>query len=230
VTTLDEQARAYEASRTRVAALVRDRSEEELSTIVPCCPKWTAKDLVGHLTGVLEDRRAKRLPAAGFEGWTMAQVDRHRDEPIVAVLDTWAAVPVEQNDDVPSLAALSFDAVTHEHDLCHALGVVGDRSSFSVHVGASRAKERMASMLAEAGAPGVRLTTEEGDALIEGGAPPIGLTTSSYGFMRLVTARVSRAQAEALSWNGDAAPVLDALFADGFFTLQPVDVIEADAR
>jgi uncharacterized protein (TIGR03083 family) len=229
VVTVDEQARAYEASRTRVDALVRGCSAGELSTVVPCCPKWTVKDLVGHLTGVLEDRRDKRLPAGGFEAWTSSQVDRHRDEPVDDVLDTWAALPVERNEDVPSLAALSFDVVTHEHDLCHALGIPGDRSSFSVHVGSSRARDRMASMLAEAGAPGVRLTTEEGEHLVEGAMSPIGLTTSTYGFMRLVTGRVSRGQARALAWDGDAAPVLDALFADGFFTLQPVDVIEADA-
>jgi hypothetical protein len=75
----------------------------------------------------------------------------------------------------------------------------------------------------------VRLATEDGEELVDGAAPPIGLTTTTYGFMRLVTARVSRAQAAALAWDGDATPVLDALFADGFFTLQPVDVIEADA-
>jgi hypothetical protein len=230
VSSVDEQARAYEESRRRVDELARGRSADELAVVVPCCPKWTAKDLVGHLTGVLEDRRAKRLPTGGFEDWTSAQVNRHRDEPVAAVLDAWGALLVEENDDVPSLAALSFDVVTHEHDLCHALGVVGERTSFSVHVGASRAKERMASMLAEASAPGVRLTTEDGEDLVEGGGPPIGLTTSSYGFMRLVTARVSRPQAEALAWDGDATPVLDALFADGFFTLQPVDVIEADGR
>jgi hypothetical protein len=229
VTSIDDHARAYEESRSSVVALVRERPADDLATIVPCCPKWTVKDLVGHLSGVLEDRNAKRLPTGGFEEWTAAQVERHREEPIGVVLDTWSALPVERNEDVPSLAALSFDVVSHEHDLRHAIGVPGDHTSFAVHVGSARAQERMASMLAAAGAPGVRLTTEEGERLLEGGAPPIGLSTSAYGFMRLVTARMSRAQADALDWQGDATPVLDALYADGFFTLQPVDVIEADA-
>lgn len=226
---VDEQARAYEESRSSVEALVRDRTADELARIVPCCPKWTVEDLVGHLTGVLEDRNDKRLPTGGFEEWTSAQVDRHRAEPIDVVLGTWMSLPVEHNDDVPSLAALSFDVVTHEHDLRHALGVPGDRTSFAVHVGSARALDRMASMLAGAGAPGVRLGTEEGAYLVEGGAPPIGLTTTTFRFMRLVTGRVSRTQAEGLDWDGDATPVLDALFADGFFSLQPVDVIGADA-
>ncbi len=229
MSTIDEQAEAYASSRASVDALTRALDAEHLATIVPCCPKWTVKDLVGHLTGVLEDRIAKRLPRAGFEEWTSEQVARHRGESIGAVLDTWCALGVERNDDVPSLAALSFDVVTHEHDARHALGVPGDRDSFSVRVGAERAAGRMASMLAEAGAPGVRLTTEDGERLLEGGAAPIGLVTTRYEFLRLVTARRSLAQAAQMAWDGDATPVLEALFADGFFTLQPVDVIEADA-
>ncbi len=130
---------------------------------------------------------------------------------------------------MPSLAALSFDVVTHEHDARHALGVSGAHDTLSVRVGFDRAQGRMAAMLAEGGAPGVRLTTEDGEQLVEGGAPPIGLVTTRYDFMRLVTARVSRGQAAAMAWDGDATPVLEALFADGFFTLQPVDVLEVDA-
>jgi hypothetical protein len=226
---MDDEARAYEESRRRVDAIARGRSDAELATMVPCCTKWTAKDLVGHVMGVLEDRCAARLPSGGFEGWTDAQVARHRGQSIDEVLDAWAALPVERNDDVPSLAALAFDVVSHELDLCHALGVAGDRHSFSVELGARRARGRMASVLTEAKAPGVRLTTEDGEELLEGAAPPIGLRTSNYTFMRLVTGRVSQRQACALEWDGDAAPVLDALFADGFFALQPVDVIEAES-
>jgi uncharacterized protein (TIGR03083 family) len=229
VATLDDEARAYEASRLRIDAIARGRTPDEVSTMVPCCPKWTAKDLVAHVTGVLEDRCANRLPSSGFVEWTDAQVERHRDQTIDEVLDAWAALPVELNDDVPSLTSLSFDVVTHEHDLCHALGVRGDHHTFSVEVGSNRARGRMASMLADAGAPGVRLTTEDGEELLEGGAPPIGLQTTNYRFMRLVSGRVSPSQARALEWDGDATPVLDALFADGFFALQPVDVIEAES-
>jgi hypothetical protein len=46
--------------------------------------------------------------------------------------------------------------------------------------------------------------------------------------MRLTTGRMSRTQAEGLGWGSDPAPVLDALFSDGFFVLSPVDVIEVD--
>jgi hypothetical protein len=83
----------------------------------------------------------------------------------------------------------------------------------------------MSSMLTSAGAPGVLATTEDGDQLIAGAAPPIGLRTTRFELMRLVTGRMSRAQAAGLEWDGDQSVALDALFADGFFTLQPEDVI-----
>ena len=57
-------------------------------------------------------------------------------------------------------------------------------------------------------------------------APPIVLHTSRFELMRLVTGRMSRHQATGLKWTGDQSVILDALFADGFFTLQPNDVVE----
>jgi uncharacterized protein (TIGR03083 family) len=227
MSTIDDQVTAYGASRARIDALVRDLDDDRLVTVVPCCPAWTVKDLVGHVTGVLEDRNEKRLPTGGFEGWTDAQVARHRDEPIAVVLDRWHALAVTPDDAVPSMAALSFDAVSHEHDLCQALGVTGHRESHSVRVGSDRARERMGSLLSQSDAPGVDLSVEDEEILLEGGATPIGLKTTHFELMRLVTGRLSRRQATALAWDGDPNPVLDVLWADGFFTPQPVDVVLA---
>ncbi len=229
MTSIDVQEAAYASSRARIDALTRDLDEATLATTVPCCPLWSVKDLVGHLTGVMEDRHNHNLPTGGFKDWTDAQVARHRGQPIEEVLEVWTSMPIEPQLEVPSISALAFDVVTHEHDLRHAIGAPGDHDSDSVRVGAARAAERMASTLDAGGAPGVRVTTEDGEQLIGTGASPIALTTTRYGLMRLVTARVSRAQAESMAWSGDAAPVLDALFADGFFTLQPYDVIEAES-
>jgi uncharacterized protein (TIGR03083 family) len=223
---LTELAASYASSQQRIDAMTRGLDDDALAVVVPCCPLWTVKDLVGHLSGVLEDRLAGRLPTGGFADWTGAQVQRHRDQPVGDVLDEWRGLPVELSDAPPSLHALSFDAVTHEHDLCQALGTTGDTTTESVRLGARRAAERMGSMLVAGDAPGVVATTEDGDQLIEGGTAPIGLRASRFDLMRLVTGRMSRRQATALGWDGDATPVLGALFADGFFTLQPDDYLE----
>lgn len=223
---LNEVAASYESSQLRIDAMTRSLDESALETVVPCCPAWTVKDLVGHLTGLLEDRNAENLPTGDFEQWTDAQVQRHRDQSVGDVLDAWRGQPVPLTDQPPSLLALAFDAVTHEHDLCHALGVAGDTTTDAVRIGATRAAERMGSMLVAGGAPGVVVTTDDDEQLIEGAAAPISLRASRFELMRLVTGRVSRAQATSLGWEGDNAPVLEALFADRFFTLQPTDVLE----
>ncbi|HEY5437481.1 MAG TPA: maleylpyruvate isomerase family mycothiol-dependent enzyme [Acidimicrobiales bacterium] len=228
MSTTEEQRDAYESAHARIDALVRTLNDEQLATNVPCCPQWTVKDVIGHLTGVLEDRVAGRMPTGGFGDWTNAQVERHRGESLESVLSAWNALPKEISDAPPSFASLSFDVVTHEHDINHALGVAGNRSSSSVRVGAERARGRMSSMLVDGGAPGVVATTEDGTHHVEGALAPIELATSRYSFMRLTTGRMSRQQAEALNWTGDPTAVLEALFADGFFTLQPRDVIEAE--
>jgi uncharacterized protein (TIGR03083 family) len=228
MSTIEEQTDAYRASHERIDALVRSLNDEQLTTVVTCCPLWSVKDLIGHLTGVLEDRRAGNMPTGTFHEWTAAQVARHRDEPVGSILETWNDVVAESVDAPPSMASLAFDAVTHEFDLYQALGVAGDRSTDSVRIGAERALGRMSSMLTDGSAPGVRVTTEDGTNLAEGGASPVGLETSRYALMRLTTGRMSRAQAESLGWDSDPAPVLSSLFSDGFFVLQPVDVVEVD--
>jgi uncharacterized protein (TIGR03083 family) len=228
MSTPEEQRDAYETAHARIDALARTLRDEQLKTIVPCCPEWSVKDVIGHLTGVLEDRVAGRMPTGSFGDWTKAQVERHRGETLETVLGAWNALPKEISDAPPSFSALSFDVVTHEHDVYQALGVAGDRSSSSVRVGAERARDRMSSMLVNGEAPGVVTTTEDGTHHVEGALAPIELETSRYSFMRLTTGRMSRQQAQALNWTGDPTLVLEALFADGFFTLQPRDVIEVE--
>jgi uncharacterized protein (TIGR03083 family) len=227
--TIEEQTDAYQSSHERIDALVRTLNSDQLAAVVTCCPLWSVQDLIGHLTGVLEDRRDGNLPTGGsFTEWTAAQVARHRDEPIGSILETWNAVAAASVDAPPTMASLFFDAVTHEFDLYQALGVAGDRSTASVRFGAERALGRMSSMLTEGGAPGVRVTTEDGTNLAEGGASPVELETSRYSLMRMTTGRMSRRQAEGLGWGADPGPVLDSLYRDGFFVPSPVDVVEVD--
>jgi len=210
MSTIEEHAAAYQGSHERIVALVRRLDAEQLATVVTCCPLWSVKDLIGHLTGVLEDRRDDNMPKGSFGEWTAAQVARHRDESVESVLETWGEATSAGVDEPPILGSLSFDAVTHEFDLYQALGIAGDRSTPSVRIGAERSLGRMSSMLTE------------------GSAPPLSLETSRYALMRLTTGRMSRRQAESLGWGSDPAPVLDSLFADGFFVLQPADIVEVD--
>lgn len=228
--TYDDELAAYYSSRDRIVSLVQELDDTQLGTTVPCCPSWTVKDLVGHLTGVSEDRRAGRMPTGGFQEWTDEQVARHREEPMDRVLATWTALELERSDAPPSLTALSFDAVTHEHDLCHAVAAPFNRDTASVRVGARRATERIASILEGSDVPGLVLRTEDGERQLQGNGKFLGLAAERFDVMRLACGRMSERQALALDWDGDPKWLFAMLFADGFFSLQPTDVIEVEGR
>ena len=66
MSTIEEQAAAYESSRSRIEQLARSLNADQLSWMVPCYPLWTVGDVVSHLTGVLEDRRDGRMPSGTF--------------------------------------------------------------------------------------------------------------------------------------------------------------------
>ena len=187
MSTIEEQATAYESSRQRIEALARSLNADQLSTVVPSCPLWTVGDVVGHLTGVWEDRRDGRMPSGTFSQWTAEQVVRHRDESLASVLNTWNVLGAETTEVSSSLASLTFDVVTHEHDLYQVLKVAGNRDTDSVRVGAERARGRMSSMLTGGAAPGVLATTEDGTNPCEGVGSPIKLETSRYSLKRLTT-------------------------------------------
>jgi hypothetical protein len=93
MSTPDEQTNAYRASHERIDVLVRRLDVEQLATVVTCCPLRSVKDLIGHLTGVLEDRRDGNMPTGSFGEWTAAQVARHRDEPIGSIWSGWGSDP-----------------------------------------------------------------------------------------------------------------------------------------
>lgn len=228
MSTPEEHGDAYRASRERIDATVRGLDASQLATVVTCCPLWSVRDLIGHLTGVLEDRRDDNMPTGSFGEWTAAQVARHRDESVDSLLESWSGATAAAGGEPSLLASLSFDAVTHEFDLYQALGIAGDRSTQSVRIGAERSLGRLSSMLTAGSAPGVIVTTEDGTNLAEGAQSPLSLETSRYALMRMTTGRMSRRQAESLGWGSDPTPVLDSLWADGFFVPQPVDIAEVD--
>ena len=138
----DEVADAYIALRTRVVDLVRSQPVSARDVPVPHCPAWTAGDVLAHMVGVPEDVLAGRLEGVTTESWTQAHVDRHRDRSLEQLAEIWEQTGAAFDAVLPMIPApvnsqVVLDAVTHEHDLRHALGVPGgrDQSSVSVAVG-----------------------------------------------------------------------------------------------
>jgi hypothetical protein len=136
----DEVASAYVELRTRVIALLREAGEGVADLPVPHCPAWTVKMAVSHLVGVPEDVLSGNMEGVTTEAWTQAQVDRHANDSLMSILDTWEAMgptidAVLPNIPMPVNSQFVFDACTHEHDIRAAIGQSGARDSQSVLVG-----------------------------------------------------------------------------------------------
>lgn len=135
----DEVVAAYAALRARVIDLIRSQPANARDLPVAHCPAWTAGDLVAHMVGVNEDILAGRMEGVTTEAWTQVQVDRHRGDSLAHLADVWADTAAAFDAVLPMIPApvnsqLVLDAVTHEHDLRHALGFPGGREELAVSV------------------------------------------------------------------------------------------------
>lgn len=204
----------YRAARLRIDKLLRPLPDDLWEQRVPACPGWRVRDVLAHLVGNTEDAAAGRLTGIPSEEVTAAQVQRHRGQPPVDLLDQWAlAGPVVE--EAISQAARwpgAIDAVTHEHDLRAALGEPGARDHESVSTLAAR-------LAAGISAVAIQL---DGHPLDERGAA-VTLRTTSFEFFRLRLGRRSRRQVCDLDWLGDPEPVVDTLF---IFGPSPAPIVE----
>lgn len=190
-----EVAAAYLELRARVVALLRELPEADAGRVVPHCPAWTVAELSAHLVGVPDDILAGRMEGVTTEAWTQAQVERLRGRTLTELADHYEAGsvafdPVLAVIPAPVNAQLVMDAVTHEHDLRHAVGRPGARDSTAVAVGQGwllNMVERRAPELAEVLA---------------------GSGIASFDVLRVLSGRRSAGQIAALGLDGAAITAL----------------------
>lgn len=135
-----EVAEAYVELRARVIAILRALDESVGDTVVPHCPQWTVRDLAAHMLGVPDDIINGRMEGVASDAWTQAQVERHRHLSLREMADALQHLAPTFDPMLPHFPPLArsqmvMDAVTHEHDLRHAIGQPGARDSLAVHVG-----------------------------------------------------------------------------------------------
>lgn len=116
----------YAENRIRVGKLVLGLSDAQLATMLPTCPEWNVRDVVGHMVGLLDDVLVKRFEGAGTPEWTAAQVAATRDLELAAAIELWdeRAQPVEADfEAVAEVFAprLVSDIWNHEQDIRGAL-------------------------------------------------------------------------------------------------------------
>lgn len=135
----DVVAAAYRELRSRVVELLRSTPEDRAELIVPACPEWTVRALVSHLVGVPEDIITGNMEGVASPNWTAAQVDRHREQTLLELADSYAMTGTVFDDVLPMVSEpansqVVMDAVTHEFDLRETLGDDGARDSSAVSV------------------------------------------------------------------------------------------------
>ncbi|MEY3360670.1 MAG: hypothetical protein RL531_389 [Actinomycetota bacterium] len=214
----DDPIAIYRGIRGRVADLVRDLDADTLDRIAPATPAWSVHDLLAHLIGDVTDIVEGNLDGVATDAWTQAQVDRRRGIPVADLLEEWehgSAVIEPTIGDFPPMMRTMFltDAVTHEHDIRHAIGAPGARDSDAIAY--SYATAVVAAGLARGGAGAVRVVHEAGEDVVGDGSVTATLRTPRFEIVRAAVGRRSLDEIVAWDWEGEPTP--DA-FVLGMFT------------
>jgi len=186
---------AYLEFRHRVVSLIREIPESQATLSVPLCPDWEVSSVISHMVGVPEDILAGRMEGVTTDAWTQAQVDRHEGESLPQLADALLATAVEFDVVLPHIPSptnsqMVMDAVTHEHDLRHAIGRAGAQDSLAVNV----ALGWLLNMV-EAKAPGLAQVLLDSE-------------VSHYELMRSLTGRRSVEQMKQIGVDGEQIKLL----------------------
>jgi len=200
----------------RFSALAAGLTYEELATPVKACPGWSAKDTVGHVTGVAVGLVAGRGGVADSDS-TARQVEDRRPRPIGEVLEEWAGVVDELVALVRTagsgLTAVGIDAWTHEQDVRNSVAHPGGRDAPGMLL-TLKAAVSADQKIRAAGLPPMLLITGEKTWYLGEGArdgADVVLNLEPYEAARMLLGRRTYAEIAAYPWQGDSAAYLPLL-------------------
>jgi uncharacterized protein (TIGR03083 family) len=202
---------AYHGVHERVTALVRSASPSALEVIAPATPEWRARDVFAHIVGVATDVANGNLAGVASDPWTAAQVEARRDLPIADLIDEWTATVPQIDTMIMAMPTsvtgqLIADAVTHEHDLRHALGRPGARDSDALTIAVRWVVGVLGGIYDGAGDPALRVESET--IAMTAGAGEVGATVraSTFELGRAIVGRRTVAEVAAYEWRPTACP------------------------
>jgi uncharacterized protein (TIGR03083 family) len=221
----EPHAASYIELRDRVSELVLAADLSALQAEAPATPGWSGLDIVAHMIGVTDDVVNGRLDGITSEPWTQAQVDKRRGTPPADLVAEWDKTgPVFEAMLSSAPAEISgqalFDAVTHEHDLRHALGRPGARDSDAIE----HAWTWFVGARAAAGGTGLRFLTEHDDVVAGAGKPAATVRASRFEVLRAATGRRSASEIAAYEWDPQVAP--ETILAAPIFTMRATPLNE----
>jgi uncharacterized protein (TIGR03083 family) len=181
VTDSDNQpglAELYRDTRERLCDLVSGLDQAELTAPVPACPGWTVRDVVAHLTAIVEDALAGRLTGIPDEEFTADQIARMAGLPVTEMLERWSAgaPQFEQGIEALEIWPAVIDIATHEQDIRGAVGRPGARDCPVI-------KRCTPMLLSGLDLPvQVTISTEDGDVVVGASEVGLGLVLSTTRF------------------------------------------------
>jgi uncharacterized protein (TIGR03083 family) len=220
----------YRATRSRIVDHVSTLSDADASVMVPACPEWTVHDAVAHVTGIAADLGARRMPGADTQRWIDGHVADRRDRSLEQLIDEWRAAGVEGFIEKSGSGQLLLDVCAHEHDICHALGKIGDRHSDAVNACVPAVCDMLRKDLLAKGAPGsVRLVNGANSWTVGEGPVQLMLEAEPFELIRIMGSRRSENQMRALPWqtpDGSAAEIGPWLVFLAHFPYPAADLVE----
>lgn len=222
-------AKQYDASRARIAGLVRPTdptSPADPTVAVAACPGWTIGDLVAHLAGGLGDFVASRFAVDEGDDFGERTVRERQGQSLDDSLAEWERNRAAADDLLagPMGGVLLAEVVSHEQDIRQALGTPRLPDAEGVRAALARPLQEIERTAREANRPAVRLVIDGDPRLVGVGEAEATFTVSAFDLLRIIGGRRTRAQVRDLDWSGeDPEPYLDALTMFGGFRDTPLE-------
>lgn len=202
----DVSATLYRDARRRMITVAHELTADQLAIQVPACPRWTVRDLIGHLAGVTADVANNNLAGAPGDEWTSAHVAARADRSVPELLDEWEELgprweEIARRAKHPSFIVRNpfLDTGVHEADLYAAVGLPRPPAEIYLAIAASvvpRVGEDFDGL-------GVfNVITPDGEYQFGNGDTEASVRVDTYELSRAVFGRRSRAQIEAWDWTG----------------------------
>ncbi|MCB0993094.1 MAG: maleylpyruvate isomerase N-terminal domain-containing protein [Acidimicrobiales bacterium] len=222
----------YVELRDRFIDFVGGLDNRSLSTIVPMCPAWSVADVVAHVCGLNADLVGGLRTDLGSDERTGYNVELRRGVSVGEVCREWVGYEDEVRSVLMTLPTMSgrlaADLLVHLHDIQQALGLAIDRQDAALvstaAVYARRCVDGVGEVLGQSIAleiEGVGTWRPREDLTASG----VSLHASAFDFVRSYSGRRSRAQVEALDWQGDPGEILDKAWSP-YGGFQPEDVVD----
>ncbi|MEY4371850.1 MAG: hypothetical protein RL219_619 [Actinomycetota bacterium] len=209
----------YAASRQRIRGIIERASSGPSTvaglagTIIPACPDWSVTNILAHLAGVTRDIVERRNPGPDVQAWVDGQVADRAARSLPSLLDEWDEFAPRFEALIAShpraFSGLVLDVVAHEHDICSAIGIVGDRASSGVRAAMLvEARQILDRDLPRAGLGAVRVVADGEEWICGTGSVGLSLDLGdlphgTWELTRILGSRRSLRQMRTYAWQGD---------------------------